>query len=473
PICLLIALIRYNLFDIDRLITGAASYTILSILLLGGLFGLVPRMTWALQGIADPSVTQTALSLGLAALVLSGQRSVERRVRRLLFVEREALEQGARALRELLGACATPGHLLTAFGQRMETLLRPDSLVIYGRTGSAYAPVFASGRAVPPAFDAEGPLIARLASLRETTEATRLLGLRAGEALSRAERAALQALGAEVLLPVAPRNGLAAFVCLGEKRSGDVYTSTDLALLASLADRASIELERFDEAEIYRQERELHQRLARYVPGAVAEHLQSGALEAGEREVTVLFVDIRGYTHFSEGRAADAVFSLVNRYTGEVSRIVGDNGGAVVEFNGDGMMAVFGAPRALPEKERAAVRAARAIVAAMQDLPVGDGTDRDARLEVGVGIATGPAFVGSVRAADRMIWTALGNTTNLAARLQTLSRDIDAAVVVDAFTREAASGDAVDFVSFPGQEVRGRPEPLDLYALPRSPAQAA
>jgi len=116
---------------------------------------------------------------------------------------------------------------------------------------------------------------------------------------------------------------------------------------------------------------------------------------------------------------------------------------------------------------------ARAIVAAMRELPVGQDDDRDTRLEVGVGIATGPAFVGSVRAADRMIWTALGNTTNLAARLQTLSRDIDAAVVVDAFTREAASGDVGDFVSFPAQEVRGRTEPLDLYALPRSPAEAA
>jgi adenylate cyclase len=206
----------------------------------------------------------------------------------------------------------------------------------------------------------------------------------------------------------------------------------------------------------------MQQALRRYVPGAVAEQLASGAdLSSGECEVSVLFVDIRGYTGFAESRGAEEIFSAVNRYTETVSEIVRQHAGSVVEFNGDGMMAVFGAPRALAHKERAAVEAGRAIVAAVGALRI-DGT----RLAVGVGIATGDAFVGNIRAVDRWIWSAIGNTTNLAARLQSLSRDLGAALVIDAPTWQRAGAAAADFEARSGVAIRGRRQPQDLYAQP-------
>ncbi len=103
----------------------------------------------------------------------------------------------------------------------------------------------------------------------------------------------------------------------------------------------------------------------------------------------------------------------------------------MVEFNGDGMMAVFGAPRDLAHKERAAVEAGCEIVAAVGAMPVEDAGGHQTKLSVGVGIATGEAFVGNIQAVDRMIWSAIGNTTNLAARLQSLTRDLDASLVID------------------------------------------
>jgi primosomal protein N' len=112
-----------------------------------------------------------------------------------------------------------------------------------------------------------------------------------------ADRAALDSLGAAVLLPIGRNQTLTAFVCLGQKRSGDVYTATDLALLAAVADKVSGELLRFDEAEIHRHAQAMQEALRRYVPGSVATQVISGQeLEAGEREVSVLFVDLRGYT---------------------------------------------------------------------------------------------------------------------------------------------------------------------------------
>lgn len=131
------------------------------------------------------------------------------------------------------------------------------------------------------------------------------------------------------------------------------------------------------------------------------------------------------------------------------------------------MMAVFGAPRTLPGKERAALRAARSIVTGMCGLPTDEFESEAPPLDVGIGIATGPAFVGSVRAADRMIWTALGNTTNLAARLQMVSARLDAAIVVDRATHTGAGEEAADLVMHPRMAIRGRSAPVDVYALPR------
>jgi adenylate cyclase len=256
---------------------------------------------------------------------------------------------------------------------------------------------------------------------------------------------------------------LAAFVCLGPKRSGDVYTSTDVSHLASVAAAVSRELRRFDQDETVREAREMQESLRRYVPGAIAEKLSAGAeLASGEREVSVLFVDIRGYTSFSESRHAEEIFSTVNRYTETVSQIVQNHAGSVVEFNGDGMMAVFGAPRELAHKERAAVEAGREIVEAVAALPVEGGET----LSVGVGIATGEAFVGNIQAVDRMIWSAIGNTTNLAARLQGLTRELEAAVVIDAPAWESARAAAAGFEKRPDAPIRGRRETQDVYVLP-------
>jgi adenylate cyclase len=200
----------------------------------------------------------------------------------------------------------------------------------------------------------------------------------------------------------------------------------------------------------------MQQALRRYVPGAVADELDGGrALEPGEREVTVLFVDMRGYTSFAERRAAEEIFSTLNTYTETVSRLVREHGGAIVEFHGDGLMAVFGAPRALERKERSAVLAARDVVEALA-----------AKIEVGIGIATGPAFVGNIRAVDRLIWSAVGNTTNLAARLQSLTRELGAVIAIDAPTRTAAGPVCADFERHADVPIRGRSEPLEVWSLP-------
>jgi class 3 adenylate cyclase len=406
----------------------------------------------------------------VAGLLIPIHRKLRPQIERLFFRERYALEQGVDSLLGELTTCDTPERLLGLSGERLDELLRPESCVIYARAGDTYTPVFVQGRAVPAAFDAQSPLIAALRSRNRPLLAERWAASRDATGLGPFDRAALETLDVAVVLPIRRGTELLGFLCLGGKHSGDVYTSTDVALLGSVVHAISRELLRFDDAEVIRQSRAMQEALRRYVPAPVAARVAGGEpIHAGEREVSVLFVDIRGYITYAEGRRAEGIFRTTNRFTETVARIVREHGGTVVEFTGDGLMAVFGAPEPLAQKERAAVEAGRELHGAVDALVLDDAGP----LSVGVGIATGPAWIGDVHAFDHDIWTVVGNTPNLAARLQALTRDLDAAMVIDAATWRRAGYVAADLVRREQLPIRGRTEPEDVYLLPLVPPRAA
>jgi class 3 adenylate cyclase len=469
PLGFLIAIVRYDLLDIHRIISATAAYTLLGVALLSGLLAVVPRAAAAAtEAVGIPTETaQILLSLALAGILVPSYRVLGPQIDRIFFKERGIIKRGIDRLLYDMSGCAEPEAVGQLVGRQLDALLAPDVCAIYARSEGVYAPVFTRGSAVPPALAGEGPLIDKLEEMRKPVNVDRWRRRSGSAELGPADTAFLDTLGASVFIPVHHRGTLAIIICLGTKRSGDIYTASELALMGRVADRIATEFGRFDDAEIIRQSREMQDSLRHYVPGAIADRLSSGkSLEAGEREVSVLFVDIRGYTALSQGLAPDEIFSTVNQYTEAVSRVVRGHGGSVVEFNGDGMMVVFGAPEALEAKERAAVEAGREITSAVAALaPAAPVAGRE-HLSCGVGIATGPAFVGNIQAVDRMIWSAIGNTTNLAARLEALTRDLDADMVIDETTWQRLDGGRDDFEKRGGMSIRGRSEQQDIYLLP-------
>lgn len=467
PVFVLIAIARHNLFDIDRLISATASYNFVVIALVGIGIAVVPRVANAASTVLgiDATTASTAIALVAAAIVVPTQRRLRPRLEKVFFAERHALAQGIDALLAELSAPQPPEQLLRVAGERLDELLRPEVCSLFAHAGDVYAPVFARGNAIPAGFEADSPLV-HVLEKRITPLAADTLQ-REGVELSPFDRAALESLGVPVVVPIHHGESLFAFLCVGPKRSGDVYTATDLSLLAAVGDKLSSAVARYDESETLQRAEDMQRALRSYVPGAVVEQLETGReVAATEREVTVLFVDLRGYTQFSEDKRPDEIFSTLNLYTESVSGVVGRHAGHIVEFNGDGMMAVFGAiadagPTPVP-KEESAVAAGREIVAAVADVARRIGEP----LTVGVGIASGTAFVGSIRSADRLLWTAVGNTTNLASRLQSLTRDLGAAIVIDGTTWERCGEAAAKFEGREGVAVRGRSDRHDLYLIP-------
>ena len=216
------------------------------------------------------------------------------------------------------------------------------------------------------------------------------------------------------------------------------------------------------------QVRTIQAALRPYISEAVAWQLECGCEARRECEISVLFADMRGFTSFCEQHTPLEIFTLVNRFTEQLCHIVRQHGGHVVEFSGDGIMAVFGAPNALANKERAAVEAGCRIVEAIKSLAEGSDPSENAGPAVGVGIATGTDFVGNIQA-SHVIWTAIGNTTNLAARLQDLTKEVNASIVIDGPTHAALAGEISVAFEHQNVPVRGRHNPEDVYVFPFFP----
>lgn len=166
----------------------------------------------------------------------------------------------------------------------------------------------------------------------------------------------------------------------------------------------------------------------------VESELASGAVRAaGElRRVAILFSDVRGFTAFSEQHAAYDVIHLLNRWYARVTAVVHACGGRVDNFIGDGVMAVFG--EASPESAcEDAVRAALGLSAAAREVSAYACELFGTGWRIGVGIHWGDAVLGAVGAGERRRITAIGDTVNLAARIEAATRNVDAEILV---TRE-------------------------------------
>lgn len=152
-------------------------------------------------------------------------------------------------------------------------------------------------------------------------------------------------------------------------------------------------------------------------------------------EVCVLFSDIRGYTTLSEGKAPEQIVALLNRYFDRMVEIIHDTGGTVVSFMGDGIMAVFGAPQALPNNAAAGFDAAVRMLQGVRDFNKELAAEGIAPIGIGVGLHVGEALVGHIGSKTRHDYTAIGDVTNVASRLESATKETGYRIVI---SREVA-----------------------------------
>ena len=185
----------------------------------------------------------------------------------------------------------------------------------------------------------------------------------------------------------------------------------------------------------------------------------AGQLGGETRDVSVLFADLEGFTSFSEGCSEPGeVVEMLNEYWAQAVPAVAEEGGMVERFAGDAVMVVFNAAEDQPDHAARAARAALGLQRATAG--VADGRPDWPRFRVGVNC--GPAVIGNVGSAEHHSFTAIGDTTNLAARLQTVAHP--GQVVIGGRTR-AELGDKAVAQELAPLSVKGKSEPVQAFVL--------
>jgi len=184
----------------------------------------------------------------------------------------------------------------------------------------------------------------------------------------------------------------------------------------------------------------------------------------GERMIAVMFVDLRGFTAFSEKRLPYDVVFILNRYFRAVGQAVEDAGGRVDKFIGDGVMALFGLDADGARAARQSLDAARRIALAIGDFNESLSGEIDEPLRIGIGIHAGPAIVGDLGHGRATTLTAIGDTVNTASRLEAQSKDFAAQLVVSQDLLDLA-GVKLDVGERHEVEVRGREERLRVHVV--------
>ncbi|MFO1082372.1 MAG: adenylate/guanylate cyclase domain-containing protein [Reyranellaceae bacterium] len=215
-----------------------------------------------------------------------------------------------------------------------------------------------------------------------------------------------------------------------------------------------------------RERERIRETFGRYVDESVAAAIlrrQGDGVRAGETaDATILFTDIAGFTTIAEYLSPHELVAALNEYLETVLAPIRDQGGVVNTFIGDGLFASFNMPLACPDHAAAAVRAALAIQRAVGARTFGAS---GVAFETRIGISTGPVIGGSVGAGQRLSFTLLGDTVNLASRLEELNKSFATRILVSQATREACAGLPFVFGEHGLVAVRGRSDMVAVYSL--------
>jgi adenylate cyclase len=212
---------------------------------------------------------------------------------------------------------------------------------------------------------------------------------------------------------------------------------------------------------------------SRFVPDTVVEQVLARTdedLRLGGEELygTAMFTDLRGFTSFAESLPARTVIDILNVYLSEMSEAILAHGGTLVAYMGDGIFAVFGAPIEQNDHADRALSASREMLT--ERLPRFNAFLREQHgndgFRMGIGLNSGPFLSGNVGSERRLEYTAIGDTTNTASRLEGMTKGTEFQCFVADTTRAALMREAEDLVFVDEFEVRGRQAKVKLWALP-------
>jgi adenylate cyclase len=248
------------------------------------------------------------------------------------------------------------------------------------------------------------------------------------------------------------------------------FTRDDLQLVTAVAAQTALAVQSARAHERLAREEVARATYGRFMPDYVVKQILAdpASIKLGgvNQTVTVLFADIRGFTRMSEHTSPERVVHLLNRYFTTMSEIILKHGGTVDKYIGDGLMALFGAPQAAPDDAAGAVSAAVEMQEAMTQVNADLRGAGLAEVSIGIGLHTGEATVGYIGSERRSEYTAIGDTVNVSARLETHARPGE--ILLSQETRNAAGELPYVFVPREPIRVKNRETPIKIFEVERA-----
>jgi adenylate cyclase len=326
---------------------------------------------------------------------------------------------------------------------------------------------------LPPEFSGDGSGVSLRVKLLGTLPLINVVTGVVVSGLSTNEHHALEDLGVDVIVALLVSFTLSLELTVLVTKSilspvRDLLASTERVKSGDLSARVPVvsgdEVGRlarsFNEMMTGLQEREtLREAFGSYVDPDVADRVlvEGEMLEGEDVELTVMFIDMCDFTSFAERSSARETVACLNDLFGLIVPLLDKHGGHANKFIGDGVMGVFGAPNRLRDHAGRALDAACEIEAAVSERHGDD-------LRVGIGINSGPASVGSIGGGGRLEFTVIGDTVNVAARVERLTREIGDPILLTEATRTLLDGSGPELDARGEVHVRGREDPVTVYA---------
>lgn len=244
------------------------------------------------------------------------------------------------------------------------------------------------------------------------------------------------------------------------------FSPDDLELISAVAAQTAMVVETVKAHKRLAREEVARANYGRFMPEYVVKQLlenpNSFKLGGVNQTVTILFADIRGFTAFSERENPEKVVGLLNRYFSAMSEIIFAHGGTLDKYIGDGLMAIFGAPTATPEDAKNALRTAVTMQRRLTTLNKELESENLSRVNIGIGLHTGVATIGYIGSEQRSEYTAIGDTVNLASRLE--SNALGGQILVSEATAQAG-GDLFTFLPQESLIVKNRLQAVSLFEV--------
>jgi adenylate cyclase len=270
----------------------------------------------------------------------------------------------------------------------------------------------------------------------------------------------------KIWIPFNINENLRGGIGLGDKLSGDSYTTDDQELLSTMAHQGVVAITNSMLVEQMKKDESVRANLARYLSPQIVEQIIKKNMQVnlgGDRKVvTVLFSDIRNFIRISESLAPDQLTRLLNEYFTEMARIIFENQGSLDKFIGDAIVAVFGSLIALENPARTAVQAAIQMMKTLATVNERWTAQYGFAINIGIGINTGEVFLGNIGSPERMEFTVIGDTVNIASRFSGVARPGQILV-----TREtlACLGSDINHRELSPVEVKGKTGRLEVFEM--------